>query len=193
MNTSPDLRVGALALGALLVLAAVLAPRLRGAATGGRAAAWRRVALAVAGAALLGWGVIGSLGSRSPSPVAPAPTAKPAPAPDLVEAASVALQACPRATAPGVPDGTTASRDEMAAATAAFKSFDTATNSYIQCVDAAIDHIAGQYAAVASQDDLHSLKEFGIVAHNTAIDQEKAAVDQFNAQIRAYKAKHPQS
>jgi hypothetical protein len=30
------------------------------------------------------------------------------------------------------------------------------------------------------------------VAHNTAIDQEKAVADQFNAQIRAYKAKHPQ-
>ena len=106
--------------------------------------------------------------------------------------AGVALQACPRATAPAVPDGGTASREEMAAATAAFKSFDTATNSYVHCVDVTIERIASQHRE-ASQDDLHSLKEFGRVAHNTAIDQETAVADQLNAQVRSYKAKHPQS
>jgi hypothetical protein len=112
---------------------------------------------------------------------------------DLVEVASAALRACPRAPAPAVPDGAKVSREEMAAATAAFKSFDTATNSYVHCVDVTIERIATQYAGVASQDDLHALKEFGTVAHNTAIDQENAVADQLNAQIRTYKAQHPQS
>jgi len=117
----------------------------------------------------------------------------PAPGPlDLVEVASAALQACPRGTAPAVPDGATASREEMAAATAAFKSFDTATNSYVHCVDVTIERIASQNPG-ASQDDLHSLKEFGTVAHNTAIDQETAVANQLNEQVRGYKAKHPQS
>jgi hypothetical protein len=108
-----------------------------------------------------------------------------------VEVASAELRACPRAQAPAVPDGAKASREEMAAATAAFKSYDTATNSYVQCVDVTIERIANQYAAVASQDDLHALREFGTVAHNTAIDQEHAVADQLNAQVRIYKAQHP--
>jgi hypothetical protein len=184
--------IGALALGALLVLTALLAPRLRDGARSGRTAAWS-VAAALAGAVLIGWGLLSSLGSRSPSRPAPPVTSAPAASPvNLVEVASAALQACPRATAPAVPDGTTASREEMAAATAAFKSFDTATNSYVQCVDVTVQRIASQHPD-ASQDDLHSLKEFGTVAHNTAIDQETAVADQLNAQVRSYKAKHPQS
>jgi len=188
----PNPGIGALGLGALLVLTA-LAPRLRGGARRGRSAKWSVVA-AIAGAVLLGWGLLSSLGSRSPSRPAPPPvTSTPAPSPvDLVEVAGVALQACPRATAPAVPDGGTASREEMTAATAAFKSFDTATNSYVHCVDVTIERIASQHPE-ASQDDLHSLKEFGRVAHNTAIDQETAVADQLNAQVRSYKAKHPQS
>jgi hypothetical protein len=188
-----SLNFGVLALGALLVLTAVLAPLLQRGPRSARTATWS-VAAAVAGAVLLGWGLISLLGSRSPSRPAPPPVAStPAPSPvDLVDAASTELQACPRAVAPAVPDGTAASRAEMTAATTAFKSFDAATNSYVQCVDATIERIANQHPD-ASQDDLHALKEFGKVAHNTAIDQETAVADQFNAQVRSYKAKHPQS
>ena len=185
--------IGALALGALLMLTALLAPRLRRAAQSRRTAAWSLVA-GVAGAALLGWGLISALGSRSPSRAAPPRVSTPAPSPvSLVEVASAELRACPRAQAPAVPDGAKVSREEMAAATAAFKSFDTATNSYVHCVDVTIERIANQYAGVASRDDLHALKEFGTVVHNTAIDQENAVADQLNAQIRTYKAQHPQS
>ena len=187
-----DLGLLILASGAVLVLIAFVLPRLRGAAKSGRTATWRVVA-AVAGAVLLGWGLLSSLGSRSPSRPAPPVTSTPAPSPvDLVEVAGAALHACPRATAPAVPDGGTASREEMTAATAAFKSFDTATNSYVHCVDVTIERIASQHPE-ASQEDLHSLKEFGRVAHNTAIDQETAVADQLNAQVRSYKAKHSQS
>jgi len=63
----------------------------------------------------------------------------------------------------------------------------------VQCVDTAIERIARQYAGVASPADLKSLKAFGLGAHDTAIDQEQAVADQLNAQIRTYRAKHPQS
>jgi len=188
----PNFGIGALALGVLLLLTALLAPRLRGAAQTGRTATWSVVA-AVAGAVLLGWGLLSSLRSRAPSQPAPAVATTPAPSPvDLVDAASTALQTCPRATAPAVPDGNTTSSAEMAAATAAFKSYDNATNSYVQCVDATIERIAREHPD-ASHDDLQSLKEFGTVAHNTAIDQETALADQLNAQVRSYNAKRPKS
>jgi hypothetical protein len=183
----------ALGAGAVLLLISVLAPRLLGAATASRRSTWIRVLSAIVGVVLLVGGVTASLRPPSAAPPAPAAAApRAAPEVDLVEAASAALEACPRTTAPTVPDGTTASREEMAAATAAFKSFDAATNSYVQCVDATIERIAREHAS-ASEDDQHALKEFGTVAHNTAIDQETALANQLNAQVRSYKAKHPQT
>jgi hypothetical protein len=32
---------------------------------------------------------------------------------------------------------------------------------------------------------------FGDSAHNTAIDQEQALADKFNAQVRLYRSRHP--
>jgi len=155
---------------------------------------WARAGAAVAAAALLYWALSSFILPR-PAPQAAAGAAnsvRGSPV-DLVDAASVALQDCAPATAPSVPDGATASREEITAARSAFQAYDTATNSYVHCVDSTINHIATQHAGVASQDELNSLKAFGLGAHDTAIDQEQAVADRFNAQIRTYKAKHPQS
>ena len=134
---------------------------------------------------------LGPQAALHPAPVA---TASPTEAPlDLVDAASSALQDCARATAPSVPDGATASREQMTAARSDFQAYDQATNSYVQCVDAAIERVARQYAGVDSPAELKSLQAFGRGAHDTAIDQEQAVADQLNAQIRTYRAKHPQS
>jgi hypothetical protein len=185
-----DLRTAALAAGAALVLAAALAPLLV-ARSAAAATVWARVTAAVAGAALLCWGLVSSL---SPRAVIPALTAAPAivhGAPvDLVDAASSALQDCTRAVPPSVPDGAHASGPEMAAARVAFQSYDQATNAYVHCVDQAVEKIRAQYAAVASATELKALTAFGVGAHDTAIDQEQAVADQFNAQIRAYRARH---
>ena len=155
---------------------------------------WVYVVAACAGAALIALAVVFSLHSRpapkSVSTDAPTPTSAPV---DLVDAASIALQDCARAVPPSVPDGTHATRAEMTAARSAFQAYDTATNTYIHCVDTAIERIANQYATVASPSELKSLKAFGRGAHDTAIDQEQAVADQFNTQIRAYRARHPQS
>jgi hypothetical protein len=191
-----DLRIGALVLAVLLLLAALLGARIFGSALRTRGGIYFRIAAAVAGAALIVWAVASYSGSqRQPPPAVAATSALPLPpsAVDLVGAASSAVAACPLATAPSVPDGATASLKDMTTARTAFQAFDAATNSYLHCVDSAIDRIAKQFAAGASQDDLHSLQAFGARAHDTAIDQEQAVADQFNSQIRTYKAKHPKS
>jgi hypothetical protein len=129
--------------------------------------------------------------SDSPAaPSAPPVTASPV---NLLGTATSALQACVRATAPSVPDGSTASLNQMEAASAAFRAYDAATNSFIKCVDNTVDHVAKQFAGVASESDLQSLKTFGVSIHNTTLDQEQAVVDKFNSQLRTYKAKHAKS
>lgn len=188
--TLTDLRTAALAAGTVLVLAAALAPLLVG-RSAAAAAVWVRITAAVAGVALLSWGLVSFL---SPRAATQAPTAAPAVVQgspvDLVDAASSALQDCTRAVPPSVPDGARASGAEMAAARAAFQSYDQAINAYVHCVDQAVEKIHSQYAAVASPTELKALSAFGVGAHDTAIDQEQAVADQFNAQVRVYRAKH---
>ncbi|MDE2137619.1 MAG: hypothetical protein KGJ68_09295 [Gammaproteobacteria bacterium] len=189
----PDLRIAALALGVILCLAAILCGVvLRKAARTalGRFARW---AIAVSGIALLAWALASY---RAPRPqlsgaVAPrAPAVGPS-ARELVGIAATALEACSQPTAPAVPHGAQTSLQQMEAARSAFAAYDAATNAYTQCVDATIARTSQRFAGVASESDLQALNTFGTRAHNAAIEQEKAIVDQFNAQVRTYNATHP--
>jgi hypothetical protein len=180
--------------GALLLIVAALGGRIFGSAMRSPAAKITRAVIAVLGGVLLMFALLAYLGSRAQqnkaASVAALPTAK-APV-DLVQAASFALQSCPTAVAPAVPDGASASLDQMKTAQSGFQAYDAATNAYVKCVDAAVDRIA-QQSGTAAPSDLEALRIFGVRAHNTAIDQEQAVVDQFNGQVRTYKAKHPKS
>lgn len=189
---SHDVGFGVLAVGVLLVLVALLGGRVfTGVAP--RTAAALRAVLGIAGAGLVAWILIPELGLR-PHPAAPAVIAavpQPETTPvDLVGLASQAMAGCPTATTPVIPDGASAKKAVMIAASNAFQAYDAATIAYTQCVDAAVA-AARKQAGAASAADLQSLTAFGDSAHNTAIDQEQAAADQMNLQVRAFKAKHP--
>lgn len=159
------MRIAALVLGVTVLLAAILGGVM-----------WRNANRPAAG-------------TIAPAIVRAAPA--PSSARDLVAAAGTALEACPLPDPPSVPDSTRASLDEMKAARTAFAAYDAATNAYTQCVDSTIARTAKESAGGASESDLEALNTFGARVHNAAIDQEKAVVEQFNAQIRAYTAKHP--
>jgi hypothetical protein len=135
--------------------------------------------------------------SVAPPVPAPAPTASTAaplpPSVDLIGSATIAMQSCALPGPPAVPDGANASLSQMKIARNEFQAYDAATNSYVSCVDAAVDHIAHTTGSQSSQAEVDKLRTFGMRAHNTAIDQETAYVGQFNEQLRAYKAKHPKS
>ncbi len=184
-------------LGAVLIVAAIASGWLPGSAAGTTVGRVMRALAGIAGAALIAWTLVtrvgpGGLFGSAPAP-APAPTQRGPSAAELVKTASTALLACRAATAPAVPDGATASLQEMEAADTAFRAYDAATNSYTKCVDAAVGRVAQQFTGVAEAPDLAALKVFGTRAHNVAIDEEQTAVDQFNGQLRIYKAKHPKS
>ena len=78
----------------------------------------------------------------------------------------------------------------MSGCWSAFQAFDAATNSYAKCVDSTVASVTKQYGGNSTPEELHGLDTLGMRAHNTAIDQEQAAVDDFNKQVRVYKAKH---
>ena len=121
--------------------------------------------------------------NHTPPPLPPEPV-------DLIASVTTALQACTVPSAPAVPNGATASTSEMSTAQHAFQAFDAATNSYAKCVDSTVASVTKQYGSNSTPEELHALDTLGMRAHNTAIDQEQAAVDDFNKQVRVYKAKH---
>lgn len=177
--------------GAALIVVAIASGWLGGNTAGTTAGRVCRAFAGIAGAALIAWGLVSHVGPGGLIHGAPKAELHHGPsAIDLVRNASLELQACPLATAPTVPDGATASLAQMESADAAFRVYDAATNSYTKCVDAAVGRVAKQFAGVAQAPDLQALTLFGTRAHNAAIDREQAAVDQFNGQLRVYKAKH---
>jgi hypothetical protein len=185
-----DLHTAALIAGALAVLVALLGGALL------RAGALRGV-VAIAGVALLAWGGLPWLSHpqpatavTEPAPVAQAPTAPTSLPGAPGRAAAAAIEDCNAPSPPTVPDAAKASRAEMVAAHTAFQAYDAATKTFTGCVDAAVDRITRQFAR-AGADELNTVKVLGLGAHNQAIDQEQALADQFNTQVRAFKAKHP--
>ena len=187
-----DLHTGALILGALAVLLALLGGALL------RAAALRGV-VGIAGLALLAWGALPYL----TRPQAGLPVSAPQPAavqaastpPEALpgapgRAAAAAIEDCNAPSPATVPDGSKVSKAEMVAAHTAFQNYDAATKTYTDCVDAVVEKITQQFPQ-AGADDLKTVKTLGIGAHNTVIDQEQALADQFNAQVKAFKALHP--
>ena len=183
----PDFRVAALALGALLFLAAVLRGVLRANVIRTTFERFARTASAVGGVVLMVWAVASYLSTTTQR----APPARASlSAHDLVRAASTALEACAVPDGPAVPNGSTASLEEMEATQTAFKAYDAATRAYTQCVDSAVERIAKESAALASAEDLQALNTFGARAHNVALDKEQANVDQFNEQLRDYRTRH---
>jgi len=187
------LRIILVVVGVLLVLLALLAGWTRGPSAHTRPATAARGAAAGAGVALALWALL--LPLRVPQhpahePAALAPHIAAPSAVDVVRRASSELSACPAFTAPPLPNGTTASLEQMSAARATFQAYDAATNAYVACVDSTVDRVARQFAGTATEADIRALKSFRVRAHNEAIDQEQAIADQLNAQVRAYKARH---
>jgi hypothetical protein len=191
---SSDFRIALLVLGAVLLMTFVFGGLIFRRALGPRAITAARAALGVAGAAAIGWTIWASPWATHSKPVAVGASTLASSDErriELIGPASSALADCPVATAPPLPDGATATLKQMTEARAAFKAFDAATNNYTQCVDEMIVRVAEHAPPSTSKADLQALSTFATSAHNTAVDQEQAFADQFNAQVRAYNAKHP--
>ena len=88
-----------------------------------------------------------------------------------------------------VPDGATATREQMVAAHATVKAFDEATTIYTQCVDSTAYQATVQFKAVATSADTAALSALQTQLHNAAIDRDQAVASRFNVQLRRFKAR----
>ena len=100
---------------------------------------------------------------------------------------AVAL-ACDYPERPHMPDGSTASKEELLAAKSGVQNFIASVDEYLQCVE------AEEKAAIAEMDDPSTeelqLRDEMLNKKFDAANEEKALVgEQFNQQVRAYNQK----
>jgi hypothetical protein len=161
-------------------------------ATAGSAAG---TAPAAAAAADTGAGASSSAGA---APAAPAGSAAPqgsagaaAPLhPDVILLAGTALAACVLPTPPAaVPDGKVATRAQMITAHTQTANYNSATNTYIACLDTAQLQFERQYGSVLAPAGQRDIAAMSNHMHNAAIDADQLVANKFNQQLRIYKAR----
>jgi uncharacterized protein YfkK (UPF0435 family) len=101
-------------------------------------------------------------------------------------ATTAAQAACIYPRAPeNIPDGRTATYDEMVAAQKAVKQFDADIAAYNACLNMELQSLLAR----PDLDDARraELAEMQVKKNNAAVDEAQAVADRFNEQLRAYK------
>ena len=105
-------------------------------------------------------------------------------------AAGQAYGACTYPTPPdALPDGNTATREDMLAGKKKVQEFDAAIGAYTSCLKLEAD------AALAKSPDLTEQQKADILKmadqkHNAAVEADEAIATRFNEQLRAFNAKN---
>jgi len=94
-----------------------------------------------------------------------------------------AAVACENPAAVAVPDGKTSTMEQMLAAQAQVKAYQTAMNAFLACIDAELE-AEGEKAP----DEFKSLM---VSRHNAAVSEMEGVAAAFNDQIKAYRAANP--
>jgi hypothetical protein len=102
--------------------------------------------------------------------------------------ASTAHAECSYPKAPeSVPDGKSASEQEMVAAMSQFKQYNSDVEAYLKCLD---DETAEKVKeAGGSTGSIMQIKALQSKKHNSAVDELQTAATKFNEQVRAFKSK----
>ena len=107
-----------------------------------------------------------------------------------VLSAGAAYADCPYPAAPNkLPDGATATLQDMLAGQKAVADYNKAVNEYVACIDKEVE---GRIAAGGDKlkpEQKADMQRVETQKHNAAIDQLQSVADRFNEQVKVYKAK----
>ena len=107
-----------------------------------------------------------------------------------------AYAACTYPTAPdSLPDGNSATLEQMVAAQKAVKTFDQEINAYTSCLklesDAALAKVdEGSDDAKKKEAQKTELSRMQVQKHNAAVEADEALAARFNEQLKVFKAKN---
>ena len=97
--------------------------------------------------------------------------------------ALVAAAACENPAAVEIPDGKTSTMDQMLAAQAQVKAYQTAMNEFLACIDSEL--------AAEGEQAPEEFKSLMVSRHNAAVAEMVGVAAAFNDQIRAYRDANP--
>jgi hypothetical protein len=114
----------------------------------------------------------------------------------LVLAAAAALSAgaahadCPYPAPPDkLPDGASATLQDMLAGQKAVADYNKAINDYVACIDKAVEDSIASAGDKLKPEQKADMQRVETQKHNAAIDQLQSVADRFNEQVKVFKAK----
>jgi hypothetical protein len=118
----------------------------------------------------------------------------------LVLAAAAALSAgaayadCPYPSPPEkLPDGASATLQDMLAGQKAVADYNKAINDYVACIDKAVVDSIASAGDKLKPEQKADMQRVETQKHNAAIDQLQSVADRFNEQVKVFKAKSADS
>ncbi|WP_439133159.1 hypothetical protein [Pseudomaricurvus sp.] len=107
----------------------------------------------------------------------------------LVMGSSYSFAECSNPTAPEMPNGSTASMDEMLAGKAAVSAFQKENATYLECIGKEMEAIKATLKEGSKEDMAAAQKNFTELAdtYNQAVTAEETLAGKFNTEIRAFK------
>jgi hypothetical protein len=98
---------------------------------------------------------------------------------------------CPYPTPPEkIPDGNTASLDDMVAVKKAITTYDAAIGVYLDCIKQEHEDAVAKGGDKLTDKQKEDLDHIETQRHNAAVAQLQGVADRFNEQVRIYKAKN---
>jgi hypothetical protein len=88
-----------------------------------------------------------------------------------------------------LPDGNSASMEDMVTAQKAVKQYDKDINAYVSCIKLEHDDAISKAGDKLTPEQKAQMERVEIQKHNAAIDQLQSIADRFNEQVRIYKTK----
>lgn len=108
--------------------------------------------------------------------------------------AGPAFADCTYPQAPGhLPDGRTATLKEMLAGMQAVSAYNKEMDAYLSCIKLERDSRVAQVGDKLTKQQKQELEAIEIQKNNAAVDQLHAVADQFNAQVKIFKARDKSS
>lgn len=102
---------------------------------------------------------------------------------------SVLAEDCAMPQAPELPDGASATMEQMLAGQKAVKAFQTANLDYMKCLEPGLT--AAEAAVQAGEEGAAEKYQAAQEVYNAAVSAEESVAGEFNTEIREYKAANP--
>ena len=89
-----------------------------------------------------------------------------------------------------LPDGASATLEEMVAGQKTVKEYDKAVKEYVDCIDKEVDDKIAKGGDKLKPEQKADMQKVEAQKHNAAIDQLQSVADRFNEQVKVFKTKN---